>query len=80
MPWKIFQLYENTPLTAMVDIQGDISHICQHGWYERCYFLEESNIRFLFQKQQLGRVIGPVKNKFNKMTQDVLTITGKVVP
>ena len=79
-PKDLFQLNGQTPIAATFGMQGDISNICQFGWYDWCYFREESNIKFPFQKRQLGRVMGPLKNEGNEMTQAVLTINGTVVP
>jgi len=59
---------------------GDISNICQFGWYDWCYFREEGKVQFPFQKEQLGRVLGPLKNKGNEMSQAILKFNGKVVP
>ena len=40
----------------------------------------KGKVEFIFQKQQLGCVLGPMKNKGNKITQAVLKINGCVVP
>jgi hypothetical protein len=79
-PRDLFQLNGNTPITATFGTQPDISNICQFDWYDWCYFREESQVQFPFQKRQLGRVLGPLQNEGNEMSQAVLTITGKVVP
>ena len=34
-----FKLYGMTPHTATLAEEGDISSLCQFGWYERCYYL-----------------------------------------
>jgi hypothetical protein len=80
IPHDLFQLNGNNPTTATFGTQDDISNICQFDWYDWCYFREESHVQFPFQKRQLGRILGPLKNKGNEMAQAVLTITGKVVP
>ena len=79
-PKDLFQLHGETPIAATLGIQGDISNICQFAWYDWCYYREESNIQFPFQKRQLGRVLGSLKNEGNEMTQAVLTIKGTVIP
>ena len=79
-PRNLFQLNGHTPITATLGIQGDISNICQFDWYDWCYYREESDVQFPFQKRKLGRVLGPLKNEGNEMTQAVLTIEGTVVP
>ena len=80
IPRDLFQLNGNNPTTATFGTQDDISNICQFGWYDWCYFREESHVQFPFQKRQLGRVLGPFKNEGNAMAQAVLNINGKVVP
>ena len=80
IPRDLFQLNGNNPITATFGTQADISNICIFGWYDWCYFREESHVQFPFQKRNLGRVLGPLQNEGNEMTQAVLTITGKVVP
>lgn len=79
-PRDLFQLNGNNPTTATFGELGDISNISQFDWYDWCYFREESTQQFPFQKRQLGRVLGPLINEGNEMTQAVLTITGKIVP
>jgi hypothetical protein len=79
-PRNLFQLNGTNPITATFGDQPDISNICQFNWYDWCYYREESAVQFPFQKRQLGRVLGPLKNEGNEMTQAVLTITGNVVP
>ena len=79
-PRDLFQLSGNTPTTATFGHQGDISNICQFGWYDWCYFREEGKVQFPFQKEQLGRVLGPLKNEGNEMSQAILKYNGRVVP
>jgi len=59
---------------------GDISNLCNFSWYEWCYFREESNHKFPYQKEYLGRVIGPMKNEGNEMAQAILNAKGNVLP
>jgi len=40
----------------------------------------EGKVQFPFQKEQLGRVLGPLKNEGNEMSQAILKFNGKVVP
>ena len=61
-PPNMFQLNGNTTTVATHGAHGDITSIWQFVWYDWCYFREEGKVEFPFQKQQLGRVIGPMKN------------------
>ena len=70
LPRDLFQLEGNNASTATF----------QFGWYDCCYFREESGVQFPFQKRKLGQVLGPLRNKGNEMTQAVLTINDTVVP
>lgn len=79
-PRDLFQLNGNHPTAATYGIQGDISNLCQFGWYDWCYFREERSIQFPLQKVQLGRVLGPAKNEGNEMAQHVVNDKGNVVP
>ena len=80
IPRDLFQLNGSNPTSATFGTQGDISNICTFDWYDWCYYREEGGTQFPFQKRSLGRVLGPIKNQGNEMTQAVLTIKGKVVP
>ena len=80
IPCDLFQLNGNNPVTSTFGNQADISNLCIFGWYEWCYFREGGHVQFPFQHRKLGRVLGPMKNEGNAMTQAVLTITGHVVP
>mmetsp|Transcript_10819 Transcript_10819/g.15255 ORF Transcript_10819/g.15255 Transcript_10819/m.15255 type:complete len:529 (+) Transcript_10819:911-2497(+) len=44
IPKDLFQLQGSNPITATLGLQPDISNICQYGWYDWCYFREESDI------------------------------------
>ena len=41
----ILQLQGSNPYTATFGEEGDISNLCQFGWYERVYFYDNSSIR-----------------------------------
>ena len=79
-PKNLFQLQGINPITATLGLHPDISNICQFSWYQWCYYREETNIQFPYQKELLGRVLGPMKNEGNAMTQAILTSKGTVVP
>lgn len=74
-----FRLHGTTAYTATTGEQGDISNLCQFGWYEWCYFRENTAI-FPFDKMVLGRVLGPSRGEGNEMSQWVLKSNGRVVP
>ena len=79
-PKSLFQLNGSNPTTVTFGTRGDISNFCQFDWYEWCYFRHESNVQYPFQKESLGRVLGPAKNEGNEMAQYVLQQNGTVVP
>ena len=58
---------------------GDISNLCQFGWYEWCYF-RQGKKEFPEPAEELGRCLGPSKNEGNEMCQSVLQMNGQVVP
>ena len=80
IPRDLFQLNGSNPTTATFGTQGDISNICTFDWYDWCYYREEGGTKFPFQKRLLGRVLGPMKNQGNEMTQAVLNIKGQIIP
>ena len=57
--------------------EGDISNLCQFGWFDWCYYRDSS--MFPFTEEKLGRVMGPAKNHSNEMARWVLKDTMKVV-
>ena len=81
-PRNLFQLEKQSPYQFTFGVQGDISRLCNFGWYEWCYYKEESAKTTIFpnQKEFLGRNLGPSKNEGNEMAQWILTSKGTVVP
>jgi hypothetical protein len=75
----MFKLHGGNAHTATTGDDGDISNICKYGWYEWCYFRENKN-KFPFNKEVLGRVLGPSKGEGNEMAQWILKANGNVVP
>ena len=75
----LFSLHGTNPQTALNGEEGDISNICQYQWYDWCYFREQKE-RFPFNREVLGRVLGPAKGEGNEMAQWILKANGHVVP
>jgi hypothetical protein len=59
--------------------KADISHICQYGWYKWVYY-RDVKTSFPYNREWLGRCLGPAKNEGNAMAQWILKENGKVVP
>ena len=74
-----FKLHGMTPHTATLAEEGDISSLCQFGWYEWCYYCEQT-AAFPHNHEVLGRVLGPAQGEGNEMAQWVLKATRRVVP
>ena len=74
-----FNLHGTTAYTATFGEEGDISNLCQYGWYQWCYYREHTE-KFPFNREVLGRVLGPARGEGNEMSQWVLKANGKVVP
>ena len=53
-----FKLHGTTPHTATLAEEGDISSLCQFGWYEWCYYCEQTTA-FPHNHEVLGRILGP---------------------
>jgi hypothetical protein len=77
-PRNLFQNDSLNPHTITFGDQADISNLCQFGWYEWVYYRDHGV--FPINKEQLGRVLGPLKNEGNEMAQAVLSSTGRVIP
>ncbi len=76
---KLFQLHGSNPHTVTFGTQADISNFCNFGWYEWVYYRDQS-ARYPFQKECLGRCLGPAKNEGNVMANWILTQQGQVIP
>ena len=74
-----FKLHASTPHTVTTGDEGDISNLCQYGWYEWCYFRDQTTA-FPNNKEVLGRVLGPARGDGNEMSQWSLKANGRVVP
>ena len=66
-------------MSATLGEEGDISNLCRHGWYDWCYYREQSTPTPM-QTEMLGRVLGPTKNVANSMSQSILKANGRIVP
>ena len=70
-----FKLHGMTPHTATLAEEGDISFLCQFGWYEWCYYCEQT-AAFPHDCEALGRILGPTRGKGNEMAQWILKANG----
>ena len=77
VPRSLFQTNGLTPHEATFGAPGDISNICNFGWYEWIYYRDFGN--FPVAKEKLGRCLGPIENEGNEMSQSVLTAKGTVL-
>jgi hypothetical protein len=74
-----FNLQGTTAHTQTIGEEGDISNLSQYSWYDWCYYRENKNA-FPFNKEILGRVLGPARGEGNEMCQWILKANGNVVP
>ena len=74
-----FNLQGTTAHTLTTGEEGDISSLCQYKWYEWCYYREHT-AKFPYNREVLGRVLGPARGEGNEMAQWVLKANGNVVP
>ena len=63
IPRPIFQAQGRSPHVCTFGVQGDISNICNFGWYEWVYYCDSGS--FTENKGKLGRVLGPTVNEGN---------------
>ena len=59
-----FKLHGTTPHTATLAEEGDISSLCQFGWYEWCYYRAQTAV-FPHNREVLGWVLGPTRGECN---------------
>jgi hypothetical protein len=76
---KHLQLNGTNPHTMTFGTKADIYHIFQYGWYKWVYY-RDVKTSFPYQRERLGRCLGPAKNEGNAMAQWILKENGKVVP
>ena len=79
VPRPLFQNNGLSPHAATFGSQGDISSICNFGWYEWIYYRDKES-SFPENKLKLGRVLGPIPNEGNEMAQAILTSKGTIIP
>ena len=76
---NLFQLHGSNLHTVLTKEERDISTLCQHRWYDWCYYIDHAN-KFPFGKEVLGRVLGQARGEGNEMAQWMLKTNGEVVP
>ena len=70
---NLFQLDGGNANLKITGETGDISNLCQLGWFEWCYYRDRNN--FPYQEEKLGRCLGPAANYSNEMSQYILKDT-----
>ena len=76
MSKDLFQLQVHKPHFTTFGEEGNISKICQFGWYEWVYFLE-TPAKLSFPVHVLRCCIEPSKKESNETTQWVLKQNGQ---
>ncbi len=75
----VFTLHGSNPHADLTGEEGDMSNLCQHKWCDWCYSREQKN-KFPYNREVLGRVLGPAKGAGNEMAQWMLKANGNVAP
>ena len=73
------KLRGSNPHTSLTGEEGNISNLCQFGFYDWCYYREQEEA-FPYSKEILGRVLGPSKGEGNELVQWILKASVNVVP
>ena len=76
---NLFQLEGRNAHFSVTVEEGDISNLCQFGWYQWCYYRENTG-NFPFAREILGRVLGSAKGEGNERTKWILKSNDNVVP
>ena len=75
------ELNGSTPHSHLTGELTDISNICRFKWYEWVKFRRVGpTASYPFPSEQLGRCLGPARNRGNMMSQHVLIKNGSVLP
>ena len=74
-----FKLQGQSSYTELTGEQGDISNVCQYGWYEWVYFWDGKQ-PWPIGKKRLGRVLGPARGAGNEMCQYIMDERGNIIP
>ena len=75
----LFSLHGSNAHTCLTGEEGDMSALCPFDWYEWCYFRDQTE-KFPFNREVLGRCLGPATGAGNEMSQWILKSNGNVVP
>ena len=73
---NLFQLHGSNANQKIIGSPGDISCLCQLGWFEWTYYRDHNS--FPHQEQCLGRSLGPASNYSNEMSHWILKRTMKI--
>lgn len=72
----LFQLNGSNPQQLITGEPGDISNLCQFGWFEWVYYKDAAP--FPYQNEKLGRCLGPAISYSNEMSQWILKDTMEI--
>ena len=78
MATDLFTLHGTNAHAALAGEEGDVSNLHQYKRYDWCYVGDQKQ-KFPFNREVLGRVLGPVKGEGNEMAQWILQANGKVI-
>ena len=73
---NLFQLHGSNANQKITGYPGDISNLCQLGWFDWCYYRDANP--FPKQEEKLGRSLGPAANYSNEMSHWILNDTMKI--
>ena len=74
-----FDTSDMNPFTRVTGDVANILYMCVHKFYDVVRYGEQK-AGFPFSKSKLGRFLGPCRNNFNKMTMNIMTKNGSIVP
>ena len=76
---SIRELQGEVPATRMTGETGDISFLCEFGWYELVWFSTPQHTTETMENKRLGRYCGPSLNHGDAMSAWILTDKGRFV-
>ena len=76
---SIRELDGEVPVTKLTGETGDISHLCEYGWYDLVWYSDPQQGSETMENKRLGRYCGPSINHGDAMSSRILTEKARFV-
>ena len=72
-------MFDKNPFTQVTGDAADTLNMCIHNLFNMVQY-QEQKADFPLPQSKLGRFLGPCHNNGNKMTMNIMTSIGSIVP